>query len=44
MIRAALVDDEKKRRRAKNLALLGVLLAVIALLYFITIARMGMLP
>ena len=44
MTRAALVDDEKKRRRAKNLALLGVLLAVIALLYFITIARMGMIP
>jgi len=43
MIRAMLVDDEKKRRRTKNLALLGVLLAVIALLYFITIARMGML-
>jgi len=43
MMRATLVDDEKKRRRAKNLALLGVLLAVIALLYFITIARMGML-
>jgi hypothetical protein len=43
MIRAALMDDEKKRQRAKNLALLGVLLAVIALLYFITVARMGML-
>ena len=41
MIRAARVDDEKKRQRAKNLALLGVLVTVIALLYFITIARMG---
>jgi hypothetical protein len=43
MIRVARVDDEKKRQRAKNLALLGVLVAVIALLYFITIARMGLI-
>ena len=41
---AANMEEWEKRRRGKNLALLGVLLAVIALVYFITIARMGMHP
>jgi len=44
MNRTAAVDDWQKRRRGKNLALLGVLLALIALLYFITMARLGSLP
>jgi hypothetical protein len=39
----ATVDDREKRQRGKNLALLGVLVAVITLLYFITIARMGLI-
>ena len=39
--RVAAVDEREKRQRGKNLALLGVLVAVITLLYFITIARMG---
>jgi hypothetical protein len=36
------VDDWQKRQRGKNLALLGVLVALIALLYFVTIARLGL--
>lgn len=44
MNRAPAVDDWQKRRRGKNLALLGVLLALIALLYFVTMARLGSLP
>jgi hypothetical protein len=43
MNRMATVDDREKRQRGKNLALLGVLVAVITLLYFITIARMGLI-
>ena len=35
------VDPEDKRRRAKNLALLGILVALVALLYVITIIRLG---
>lgn len=35
------MDPEDKRRRAKNLALLGILLALVALLYVITIVRLG---
>jgi hypothetical protein len=42
MRRIAAVDDWRKRQRGKNLALLGVLVALIALLYFVTIARMGL--
>ncbi len=42
MNRIPIVDDRQKRQRGKNLALLGVLVAVIALLYFVTIARMGL--
>ncbi len=37
----AAVDERERRQRGKNLALLGVLVAVITLLYFVTIARMG---
>ena len=35
------MDPEDKRRRAKNLALLGILLALVALLYVITMVRLG---
>jgi hypothetical protein len=35
------MDPQDKRRRAKNLALLGILLAVVALLYAITMVRIG---
>ena len=38
---ALAMDPEGKRRRAKNLALLGILLALVALLYVITIIRLG---
>jgi len=44
MNRGAAVDEREKRQRGKNLALLGILLALIMLLYFVTIVRMGMLP
>jgi hypothetical protein len=44
MKRIAALDDWQKRQRGKNLALLGVLVALIALLYFVTIARMGAVP
>jgi len=42
MMRAGPMDEWQKRRRGKNLALLGVLLALIALLYLVTIARLGL--
>ena len=35
------MEPQDKRRRAKNLALLGILLALVALLYVITIIRLG---
>jgi hypothetical protein len=35
------MDDQHKRQRSRNLALGGVLLALVALFYFITIVRMG---
>jgi hypothetical protein len=35
------MDPEDKRRRAKNLALLGVLVALVVLLYVITVVRLG---
>jgi hypothetical protein len=38
------MDPEDKRRRSKNWALLGILLALVALLYAVTIVRLGMLP
>jgi hypothetical protein len=37
-------DPEDKRRRGKNWALLGILIALAALLYVVTIVRLGMLP
>jgi hypothetical protein len=43
MNRVADMDERQKRQRGKNLALLGVLVAVITLLYFITMARMGLI-
>jgi len=43
MNRIPTMDEWRKRRRGKNLALLGALVAVIALLYFVTIARMGLI-
>ena len=41
MNRMPAVDEREKRQRGKNLALLGVLVAVITLLYLVTVARMG---
>lgn len=38
------MEPGDKRRRAKNLALLAVLAGLAALLYVITIVRLGMLP
>jgi hypothetical protein len=35
------MDPEDKRRRAKNLALLGVLVTLVLLLYIITMIRLG---
>ena len=35
------IDPQDKRRRSKNLALLGVLLALVALFYAITMVRIG---
>jgi predicted nucleic acid-binding Zn ribbon protein len=35
------MEPEEKRRRAKNLALLGILVALVALLYVITMIRLG---
>ncbi|MGE0714346.1 MAG: hypothetical protein AB7P02_02795 [Alphaproteobacteria bacterium] len=35
--------DPRRRRRAKNLALLAVLVGMVALFYAITIVRMGKL-
>ncbi len=41
MNRATAVNDGQKRLRGKNLALMGALVALIALLFFVTIARLG---
>ena len=35
------MDPQDKRRRAKNLTLLGVMLVLIVLLYIITMVRIG---
>ena len=40
----AAMDPGDKRRRAKNLALLGILAALVVLLYVVTMVRMGMQP
>jgi len=37
----AVMDDRGKRVRAKNWALLGVLVALVALFYVIALVRMG---
>ena len=37
----AAVDEREKQQRGKNLALLGVLVALVALFYFVAIVRMG---
>lgn len=34
-------SDRNKRQRGKNVALLAVLVALVALLYVVTIVRMG---
>ena len=44
MNRIAPVDDWKKRQKRKNWALLGVLLALIVLMYFIALARLKVTP
>ena len=36
------MNDRDKRRRAKNLALVAVLAALVALIYSVTIVRLGM--
>ena len=36
------MDPQDKRRRSKNLALLGVLLTLVVLLYVIAMIRLGM--
>src|SRR6185437_126972 len=38
------MEPGDKRRRAKNLALLAVLVGLVVLLYIVTIVRLGMLP
>jgi hypothetical protein len=40
MMRPA-VDERQRRQRSRNVALLAVLLALVALFYAITIVRMG---
>ncbi|HXP31679.1 MAG TPA: hypothetical protein VN832_11350 [Stellaceae bacterium] len=40
-MRAARLNERQRRQRAKNLALLGVLLALVALFYVLTLVRMG---
>jgi hypothetical protein len=43
MSRVVAMDDWRKRQRGKNLALVGVLVALVVLLFFVTIARLGSL-
>ena len=38
---ALTMNPQDKRRRMKNLALLGILVALVALLYVITMVRIG---
>ncbi len=37
----AMTDDRRRQQRAKNLALLAVLLAVVALFYVMALVKMG---
>ena len=41
MTRTMTMDDRKRRQRAKNLALLAVLSALVLLFYIIALVRMG---
>jgi hypothetical protein len=41
MIRAMTLDDHRRRQRAKNRALLAILVALVALFYVIALVRMG---
>jgi hypothetical protein len=41
MMRSAAVDDRQRRQRHKNFAILGVLVALVALFYVIALVRMG---
>jgi hypothetical protein len=36
------MEPQDKRRRGKNLALLAILVALVALLYVVTMVRLGM--
>jgi len=38
------MDPIEKQRRSKNLALLGVLVGLVVLLFVVTIVRLGMHP
>jgi hypothetical protein len=40
-MRGVAVDERRRRQRTKNLALLGVLVALVALFYVITLVRFG---
>jgi len=44
MRRATAMDDRQRRQRSKNLALLAVLLAMVALFYVIALVRLGAQP
>jgi predicted nucleic acid-binding Zn ribbon protein len=35
------MDDRQKRQRGRNLAMLGVLVGIVVLLFFVTMARLG---
>jgi hypothetical protein len=39
----AVMDPSEKRRRNKNLAMLGILVTLAVLLFVVTIVRLGML-
>ena len=39
---ALTMEPQDKRRRGKNLALLAILVALVALLYVVTMVRLGM--
>ena len=38
---AVAMDDRQKRQRGRNLAMLGVLVGIAVLLFFVTMARLG---
>lgn len=43
MMAATVTPEQRKRQRAKNLALLAVLVGLVVLFYAVTIVRMGRL-